>query len=345
MTTAHSSMLPAPGSMEELHERASRPTAGVVQTLSQLRGDVLVLGAGGKLGFHLSAMLQRGLQEAGHGGRVLAVSRFASPASTAIFRTHDIATLACDLTCPEQLRALPDAQTVFFLAGVKFGASADPQLLQRMNVDLPAQVAHRCSSSRIVALSTGCVYSYVRPDSGGSTETDAVDPVGDYARSCLGREQAFTRARVDCCLIRLNYAVDLQYGVLVDIAQKVLAEQPIDITMGHANVIWQGDAVAHIIQALQLTRSPASVLNVTGPRILSIREVALQFGRLLGKPVRLTGEEAPTAWLNNAALAHRLFGRPTVSEDTLMEWVADWVQQGRPTLGKPTHFEVRDGVF
>lgn len=340
-----SDRMPAPSSVNELHERASRPPEAVIRQLSSLSGDILVLGAGGKMGYHLSAMLQRGLAAAGASNRLYAVSRFGSSASQELFRRSGIAAVACDLTHPADLQALPDAAHIFFLAGVKFGASDDADLLHRMNVALPASVGQRFRGARIVALSTGCVYSYVAPESGGSSESDPAAPVGAYAQSCLGREQAFADSGASCCLIRLNYSVDLQYGVLVDVASKVLQGQPVDVTMGYANVIWQGDAIAAIIQSLELASSPPRVLNVTGSRILSIRDVAERFGRLFQKPVTIIGQEAPTAWLNNASRSHALFGLPTVGEDTLLEWVADWLQHGRPTLGKPTHFEVRDGVF
>lgn len=334
-----------PSSVAELNERATRPDDRVRNALRELDGDVLVLGAGGKMGFHLSAMLHRTLAELGKSNRVIAVSRFGSAESKRPFEEYKIPFTACDLTDDQQLLSLPDCPNIFFLAGVKFGAGEDHNLLQKMNVELPSRVARRFPTSRIVALSTGCVYSYVTPESGGSVETDREDPVGAYALSCLGREQAFADSECRCCLIRLNYSVDLRYGVLVDIARRVLAEQPVDVTMGYFNAIWQGDAVAAIVQSIQHVEHPAHRLNLTGQRILSVREVALQFGRRFEKTVRFTGHEAPTAWLNNATLAHRLFGPPQIPEETLIEWVAHWLLQDLPTLDKPTHFEVRDGRF
>lgn len=335
----------APTTLNQLHDRASEPSRAVCEALKKTEGDILVLGAGGKMGFHLSAMLHRALAELKTDRRVIAVSRFSSPDSKRPFEQYGVSTVSCDLTLEHELQQLPDCGCLFFMAGVKFGAGDDPDLLHKMNVQLPARVASRFESSRIVALSTGCVYRYVTPESGGSVEEDLPQPVGAYAASCLGREQAFAESGARCCLVRLNYSVDLRYGVLVDIARRVLREEPVDVTMGYVNAIWQGDAISHIIQALPLAVAPARCLNVTGPEILSVRKAALRFGELFGKTVRLTGTEAPTAWLNNASLSHRMFGKPQITEDTLMEWVAAWLNQGLPTIDKPTHFEVRDGRF
>ena len=231
------------------------------------------------------------------------------------------------------------------MAGVKFGTSSSPELLQQINVELPAEIAKRFHGSKIVALSTGCVYPFVSIDSGGSKETDEPDPPGQYAQSCLGREQAFAEFGERVCLIRLNYAVDLRYGVLVDIAKKILDNQPIDLSTGYANVIWQGDANSYIIRSLTTASSPPFVLNVTGSETLRIRDVAERFGRIFQKPVTLLGSEASTAWLSNASLCHDLFGPPSVTENVLIEWVANWLASGGKTLNKPTHFEVRDGTF
>jgi nucleoside-diphosphate-sugar epimerase len=334
-----------PRSIDHLHAMASRPSRAVVEFLSKLDGDVMIIGAGGKMGFHLANMLRRGMDQAGAKNRLVAVSRFGDSSATRIFHDHGIETISCDLTVEEQLAALPPAENIYFLAGVKFGTSEDVALLQRMNVDLPARVARKYKNSRIVALSTGCVYRFVNPNSGGSVEADDPAPVGAYAQSCLGRELAFRNSRASCSLIRLNYSVDLRYGVLVDVAQKVLAGHPVDVTMGYANVIWQGDACAHIILSMSRASQPPFVLNVTGSQILSIRKVAQRFGELFRKPVSIVGVESPTAWLNNARLAHALFGKPAIDEDTLMHWVADWLLAGGETLGKPTHFEVRDGKY
>ncbi len=346
-------MLPfSPPTSEALDAFMSRPSEGVVATLARIEGDILVLGAGGKMGLHLCLMLRRGLEALGKSDRqrVIAVSRFGSVETRARFESHGIETISADLSEPEQLAALPDAPSVFFLAGVKFGTSHEPGLLEKMNVQMPRAVAERFRDSRIVALSTGCVYSFVSPETGGSTEEDATDPVGDYAISCLGREEAFRNAGerwgTPSALLRLNYAIDLRYGVLVDVAQKVLADQPVDVSMGYVNVIWQGDALAHTIQALPHASAPTPfVLNVTGPGILRVRDLAEQFGERFGKAVIIEGEEQATAWLNDASDAHARFGTPEVSIEEMVEWIASWLESGGETLGKPTHFETRDGKY
>lgn len=344
-------MTSAPRSSEELDLLASEPDPGVLETLSSLSGDLLVAGAGGKMGFHLCLLLRRALDELGKANRVLAVSRFGEKSARQPFESQGIETIAADLTTEKGVGALPEAEAVFFLAGRKFGTSDSPEVLRLFNEEMPARVAARFAGRPVVALSTGCVYPFVATDSGGSSEEDPPEPTGGYARSCLGRERAFREASerdgMPIALIRLNYAVDLRYGVLVDLAQRVRAGEPVDVTMGSFNCIWQGDAVAHTVRAL--THASAApdpfVLNVTGPGILKVREVAERFGERFGKAVRFTGEEAPTAWLSDASKSHRLFGPPRISEDTLIEWVADWMENGGPLLGKPTHFEVRDGKY
>ena len=341
----------APQSEEELDELASEPDRGVIDALSRIDGDVLVAGAGGKMGFHLSLMLRRGFDVLGMSNRVIAVSRFDDAAVREKFESRHLGTLSADLTDAEAVASLPDASAVFFLAGKKFGTVDSPGILKRFNEEMPALIAERFSDSSIVALSTGCVYPFVERDSGGSKETDEVDPVGDYAVSCLGRENAFIKGSeshgTPLSLIRLNYAVDLRYGVLVDLALKVRAGEPVDLAMGYFNCIWQGDAVACTIRSLEFAASAPEpwLMNVTGSRILSVRDVALSFGELFGKVVDFTGSEGETAWLSNAAKCHQRFGLPSVSEESLISWVADWIDHERPVLGKPTHFEVRDGKY
>lgn len=309
----------------------------------------MVLGAGGKMGFHVSRMLQRALESVGRVEPVVTVSRFGDDSTRRQFEEAGFDVRATDLSDTGQLNALPDAENVFYLAGMKFGTSDRPDLLQRFNVEMPQLVSERYRDSRIVALSTGCVYSFVTPESGGSTEDSPTDPPGDYAQSCLGREQAFVAAAsrwgTRSSLIRLNYSIDLRYGVLVDLAQKVLAGEAIDVSMGYANIIWQRDAVSHLIQTLPRTSAPPFVLNVTGPDVLRIRDLAQSFEKRLGCDLDLRGEESTTAWLNNAARSHQLFGRPQTTVEQMVAWTADWLERGRPTLGKPTHFETRDGEY
>jgi nucleoside-diphosphate-sugar epimerase len=277
------------------------------------------------------------------------VSRFTTLHDRADFDRHGITTIALDLSAPGALAALPEAPTVFFLAGVKFGTATAPGLLQRINVELPRLVAERFGHSRIVAYSTGCVYPFMRPDSGGATEATPTAPVGDYAASCLARELAFaavSRAQgTRVALLRLNYAVEFRYGLLVDIAQKVHRGEPVDVTTGYVNVIWQRDALDHTLRSLDLVGSPAVPVNLTGPAILSVRALATRFGEILGRPAVITGREADTAWLNNAAESHRRFGLPPTSVEQMQQWIAAWLRHDGPTWGKPTGFEKRSGQF
>ncbi len=335
-----------PGNVDDF---LSQPTARVIDTLSRVRGPILVLGAGGKMGLHLCLMIRKALLSLQQRNEVIAVSRFKSLHARGEFEVHGIITYDCDLLDVTALAALPEAAEVFFLAGLKFGTASSPELLQRANVLMPAQVADRYRHSRIVAFSSGCVYPFVTPRSGGAKESTPPGPVGDYALSCVGREQAFSRASAEhgtqVTLIRLNYAVEFRYGTLVDIARKVLAEQPIDVTMGYFNAIWQPDALAHCIMALEIARSPAVPLNVTGAQILSVREIARRFGELLQRDVQITGTEAPTAWLNDPTYAHARFGAPPTRLEDMLAWIASWLQNGWPTWEKPTGFERRDGRF
>jgi nucleoside-diphosphate-sugar epimerase len=334
-----------PRNIDELHEMASRPSREVVAAMQCVDSDILVVGAGGKMGFHLSRMLHRALTELPSKHRVIAVSRFGSAGATDLFAQFGIDTIRADLTQPAAIASLPRSNNLIYLAGVKFGTSANPELLEQLNVVLPSRIGQRFADARIVALSTGCVYAFTTPASGGSTESDPLTPPGDYAISCIGREQAFARCGARTSLIRLNYSIDLRYGVLVDLAQKVLRQQPIDLTTGFFNVIWQGDANAYILQALARAAVPPFVVNVTGREVLRVRDVATRFGEIFDKEVTFTGTEAETAWLSNARKSHALWGAPTVSEDDLITWVATWLQAGGATLNKPTQFEVRDGTY
>ena len=338
-----------PCAPEDIDSFLSEPTPAVGAVLARAPGRVLVLGAGGKMGLHLSVMLRRALAPLGRADDVLAVSRFRTLRDREDFTRLGVATLAADLEDEAQLAALPEATTVFFLAGVKFGTAASPELLRRVNVELPRRVGERFRAARIAAFSTGCVYPFVNPADGGATETTPPAPVGDYALSCLGREESFAdvsrRHGTRVALIRLNYSVEFRYGLLVDIARRVLRGEPVDVTTGHVNVIWQRDALDHVIRALDLAATPPAPVNITGAGILTVRELAERFGELLGKAVRFTGQEAPTAWLNNAAAAHRRFGAPPTSVLQMQRWIAAWLLAGGGDWGKPTGFERRDGNF
>jgi len=338
-------MIPAPTTIKELDDLISTPTERVVETVRNLDGRFAVLGAGGKMGFHISLMLQRALHTAGRGEPVIAISRFGDAAKRRQFEDAGLEVVAADLAEPDQVAALPDAANVISLAAIKFGTNGRPDLLRRINVDTSQLVTDRYRDSRIVMLSTGCVYPFVTPESGGCTEATPASAPGEYAQSRLSQENVFAEASMRngtrVAMVRLNYSIDLRYGVLLDVAHKVYNKQPLDVTMGYANVIWQGDAVAHIIQALQVADSPAVPLNVTGPEIIRIRELAHAFGKRFGVTPKITGTEENTAWLNNASKSHGLFGPPNVSLEQMIEWVACWLEQGGETLDKPTHFEAR----
>lgn len=339
--------LPCPPA--EVDDFISRPTPRVIDVVARTPGPFMVLGAGGKIGLHLSVMLRRALDSLGRRDRVIAVSRFRTLRDRTAFEQRGVETLPCDLGDAASLKSLPDAPTVFFLAGVKFGTAAAPGLLHAINVEIPHRVAEKFARSRIIAFSSGCVYPFVTPVSGGAREDTPSSPVGDYAASCVAREEAFTEVAAGhgtpVVLIRLNYSIEFRYGLLVDIAQTVLAGRPVDVTTGHVNVIWQTDAVAHSIQALEIAGAPAVPINVTGAEILSVRDLARRFGMALDRPAQITGVEADTAWLNNAAHSHRLFGPPLTSVDQMIDWVSAWLLQNGETWGKPTGFERRDGRF
>ncbi len=327
----------------------SRPGICALDTAGNLDDDVLVLGASGKMGPHLCLMLKRCFEQAGKSNRVIAVSRFSSPDSKRWFKKNGIQTITCDLSDTVQLEKLPDAENLWFMAGVKFGASDKPELLHKMNVEMPGLVTQRFKNSRIAALSTGCVYSFVPVTSAGSTEDGETASESGYAESCRGREKAFCDASeksgLRTILIRLTYSVEMRYGVLVDIAQKVLHRQPIDISMNRFNCIWQGDALSYIIASINLAKSPADILNITGEEILSIRETAITFGKLFDVNPIFTGVEQDTAWLNNSQKAFDHFGKPSLTSEQMIPWIADWLKNGGETLGKPTKFEVRNGKF
>lgn len=336
-------------SVSQLEELLSTPSEAAIETLGRWPGDILLLGVGGKMGPSLARMLRRASDQAGQKRRIVGVSRFSSPKLPEQLHSWGVETSAADLLDPIQLAALPDCPIVFYLAGMKFGATGNEPLTWAMNALLPAMVCQRFAKSRIVAFSTGNVYGLSPVGMGGSVEMDVPSPVGEYAMSCLGRERMFEHFSkvqgTELSLIRLNYAVEMRYGVIVDLAMKVLSGEAIDLSMGNANVIWQGDANAHTILALEQAASPAFVVNVTGPEMLSIRRVAEALGRLLGKTPQFTGSESATALLSNAQLSHRLFGMPSVPIQQVIEWTARWVQARLPTHHKPTHFESRSGKF
>jgi hypothetical protein len=338
-----------PHTLDELEERLSRPTSGVCDALARAPGDVVVLGAAGKMGPSLTRMVARAATELGDGRRVVAVSRFSSPAVRAQLDGWGIETVAADLADRRALAALPDAPNVIYMAGQKFGTSAAPTAMWGMNAAVPMFVAERYAGSRIVAFSTGNVYPRTPTAGLGAAEDQPLTPVGEYANSCVARERVLdflcSRNDTPLALVRLSYAVDLRYGVLVDIAGRVRRDEPVDVRTGFVNVIWQGDANAQAIRCLPRAASPPFVVNVTGPETLSVRELATQFGWLFRRRARLVGETAPDALLSDTSRAQRLFGAPNVSSEQLVDWVARWMAGGGPLLGKATGFEVRDGRY
>jgi nucleoside-diphosphate-sugar epimerase len=301
------------------------------------------------MGPSLARMIRRAADAAGVKKRVLGVSRFSSAQLPQQLQHWGIETLPCDLLDPAQLARLPDVPNVVYMAGMKFGTTGQQARTWAMNAVLPAQVCQKFRGAKIVAFSTGNVYPMVPVTSGGATEDEEPRPLGEYAQSCLGRERVFEHySRGDgtkVALIRLNYAVEMRYGVLVDLARKVLAGETIDLSMGNFNAIWQADANAMSVRAFDHAAAPPFVINVTGPETLGVRAVCRRLGRLLGREPALAGTESPTAYLNYAGLANRLFGYPRVPAEQVIAWTADWVHRGGESLGKPTHFETRDGKF
>ena len=340
---------PPPNSEDELERLLSEPTPGVLETLRHTEGDILVLGAGGKMGPTLARMARRALDAVQPKAKVIAVSRFSQSGAEHRLRAASVETISCDLTDRAAVDTLPDAPNVIFMAGQKFGTSDMPGATWMMNAVVPSIVAERYQKSRIVAFSTGNVYPFVPVESGGSLEEDDLAPVGEYAASCLARERILAyqseRALTPMAIVRLNYAVELRYGVLVDIASKVWNREPVDVRMGFANVIWQGCACARALECLPHASSPPFILNVTGPQTISIRTIAQRFGDVLGRPAVIEGTEDQDALLSNASRMVELMGEPEVSVGQMMVWIADWIQRGRPLLNKPTHFEERGGKF
>ena len=335
--------------IEELEGRLSEPTDAAVRAMKQIDGDLIVLGVAGKMGPTLARMAVRASERAGVERRVIGVARFSNVDVQHNLERHGIQTIRCDLLDRAQLDALPDVPNVVYMAAMKFGATGQEPRAWSMNAYLPGLVCEQFRRSRIVAFSTGNVYGLVPVAGGGSVEADPLNPAGDYAMSCVGRERLFEHFSrtlgIPVSIIRLNYACELRYGVLVDLARKVWERQTIDLAMGYMNVIWQGDANAMALASFDNVASPPFVLNVTGPEVLRVRDVCEQFARRMNREPHFIGTESHDALLSNASRAFELYGRPHVGADHMIEWTAEWVMSGGATLGKPTHFEVRDGKF
>jgi nucleoside-diphosphate-sugar epimerase len=334
---------------EELDELLTRPRSILFEFIRTVHSPLVILGAGGKMGPTLAWLARRAAEAAGHSLHVIAVSRFSDDRARHWLEARGVETVSIDLLDREALKRLPDAVDVIYLVGRKFGTALDAARTWAINTLVPAYVAERFARARIVVLSTGNVYSLVPVASGGSVETDALTPVGEYANAAIARERLFEffaqQDSTPVCVLRLNYAVDLRYGVLVDIARRVQAGETVPLATGYVNCIWQGDANEMILRSLALAETPPRVLNLTGPAVLSVRALALRFGELLGRAVLFSGAEADTALLSNPAQACALLGQPPTALEPIMRWSAQWIKSGGRLLDKPTHFEVRDGRY
>jgi nucleoside-diphosphate-sugar epimerase len=331
---------------QDLEEFMTRPSKALVDELAAVKGDIIILGVSGKMGPALARLAKRAAPEK----RVVGVARFSEPGVQKKLDSLDIETITCDLLDAQAVAALPKLENVIYMAGRKFGTQGAEELTWAMNVLVPAIVAEAFCKSHIVSFSTGCVYPFVAVDSGGATEdTPAIPPSGVYANTCLGRERMFDYQAslhgTEGLHFRLNYAIDMRYGVLHDIAAKVQAGEAIDLAMGHVNVIWQGDAISQALRCLGHCQNPYRALNVSGSETLLVADLAAAFGDKLGRSPLLTGKPAERAWLSNTQKAVSLFGPPLISIDDMITWTADWLSKGQASLGKPTHYEVRDGAY
>jgi nucleoside-diphosphate-sugar epimerase len=331
--------------VDELDAFMSAPSEALVDDLEKVPGDIMVVGVGGKMGPTLARMAKRACPER----RVIGVARFSEPGLQSYLNTHGVETIATDLLDRAAIAELPRVPNVIFMAGRKFGSEGSEPLTWAMNSHVPALVANHFRESRIVSYSTICVYPFATVLHGAMREDDPIGPPGEYAMSCAGRERMFQyfseKYLTPGMLIRLSYAIDMRYGVLHDLGQKVLRGEEVDLSMGHVNVIWQGDACSQSLRALRHCTVPSSPLNVSGPETVSIRALAVAFGQRFSREALLRGDESPTAWLADTSRAARLFGYPTVSLHQMIDWTADWLSRGMKSLGKATHFEVRTGTY
>ena len=328
-----------------LEDILSEPTEATKKIVAGLSGNIVVLGAGGKMGPTLAMMLKK----ASGDKRIYAVSRFSDKAVRSRIEQAQVETIEADLLDESHYRKLPDVENVFYLAGMKFGSTGNQPLTWALNSFVPALVVRHYKGSRIVAYSTGNVYPLVETTGGGATEETTPEPIGEYAQSCLGRERMFEYFsqlyKTPVTLVRLNYANEPRYGIIVDLTSKILNDEPVDLTMGAVNLIWQRDANDYIIRAITLAKSPPAVLNVTGPETIPIRRLAEQIGKALGKEPKFVSREAPSALLSDASYCLSTFGLPQTTLEQMVAMIAKWVAAGKKTLNKPTKYNIRDGKF
>ena len=334
---------------EKLDTLLTTPSDALVEDVKKIKGDIMVLGAGGKMGPTLCILAKNAIEKAGVQKRVIAVSRFTDPIATELLHKNNVETISCDLLNTEQLRALPETDNIIYMAGRKFGTDGSEWKTWAMNATLPAFVAEKFQKSNIVVFSSGNIYPIVPLSGGGCSEEDKVGPIGEYTMSCLARERAFEYAAnhygTKIFMYRLNFAVDLRYGVLYDMADRIMKGEPISIATPVLNCIWQGSANEIAIRGLLHAESPAKIMNVTGPETVSIQKTAKMLGKILGKEPIFEGEPGNDAYLNDSAEAMETFGYPAVSIRTLIRWQAEWILDGGRALGKPTHFEERKGSY
>ena len=335
--------------VKELDQLLAEPGEELINDLSKIEGDIMILGLGGKMGPSLAQLAKNAIDKGGLKKNIIGASRFSDSKLRKELEEFGIETIAGDLLDENFLRNLPPCENVIYMAGNKFGTAGNEHFTWAMNAYLPGRVAEKYAQSKIVAFSSGNIYPFMPVDGPGANESTKPSPIGEYAQSCLGRERVFEsfsiKNKTPMLIYRLNYAVDLRYGVVFEVAKSVFNEKPVDITTGYANVIWQGDANSYAIRSLLHCESPAKFLNITGPEKVSIEWLANQFGALMNKPVQLTGSPEPTCLLNDASQSFDLFGKPKINLDQIIEWTAEWVANGGEELGKPTHFQERKGNF
>jgi nucleoside-diphosphate-sugar epimerase len=340
--------LPPIENIQQLEENLSRPSEDIIKIVEKLDGDILILGVAGKMGPSIAKMLKRSIDKKNLKNKVIGISRFSDEKVRETLNKSGIETIKCDLLEETSFKKFPASKNIIYLTGMKFGSTGKESLTWAVNTYIPSLVVKNFPDSKIVALSTGNVYPFVPTEKTGSDETTTPGPVGEYAQSCLGRERIFQyfseKYKTPVTLIRLNYSVELRYGVLVDIAQKVLNGQEIDLRMGYANVIWQTDANRYIIRSFDMVSSPPALLNVTGKKF-SVRQAAENFGEIFKKQPVFANQEEKTALLSDASLCHEKYGSPEISTEQMIHWIAHWLGKGGQTHGKPTHFETKNGKF